>query len=118
MVVAIDYFTKWIEVEPLATITTERIQKFIWKNIICRYGLPGVLSSDNSTQFTNYKIQDFCQGLGIHQVFTSIKHPQTNGQDEAANMVILARLKKQLDNAKRIWPDELPMVLWSYHTTA
>ena len=49
MVVAIDYFTKWIEAKPLATITAKRIRRFIWKNIICRYGLPRVLSSDNTT---------------------------------------------------------------------
>jgi len=75
MVVAVNYFTKWIETEPLATITVERIQKFIWKSIICQYGFFGVLSSDNDTQFTNGKVQDFCQELGIHQVFTSVEHP-------------------------------------------
>ena len=47
LVVAIDYFTKWIEVEPLATITEKNIQNFIWKAVICRFGIPWVLISDN-----------------------------------------------------------------------
>ncbi|KAL0455876.1 UNVERIFIED_CONTAM: hypothetical protein Slati_0926800 [Sesamum latifolium] len=40
LLVAIDYFTKWVETEPIACITKEEVIKFIWKNIICRFGLP------------------------------------------------------------------------------
>ena len=47
MVVGIDYFTKWVEVEALATITEKYIRSFVWKNIICKYGIPRVLVSDN-----------------------------------------------------------------------
>ncbi|RDX95703.1 hypothetical protein CR513_21729, partial [Mucuna pruriens] len=39
LLVDINYFTKWIEVEPLATITTQKVQRFVWQNIICRYGI-------------------------------------------------------------------------------
>nr|KYP76728.1 hypothetical protein KK1_020981 [Cajanus cajan] len=39
LLVAIDYFTKWIEAEPLATITVGMVQKFLWKNIITRFGM-------------------------------------------------------------------------------
>jgi len=49
LIVAVDYFTKWIEVEPVATITANRIRKFYWKKIICRFGLPAVLVNDNGT---------------------------------------------------------------------
>ena len=47
LVVDIDYFTKWVEAEPLATITEKSIHTFVWRNIICRYGIPRVLVSDN-----------------------------------------------------------------------
>jgi len=49
IVVVIEYFTKWIEVEPLTTITTEKMVKFIWKSIICRFGVPKELVSNNNT---------------------------------------------------------------------
>lgn len=114
---AIDHFTKWIEAEPLATISSEKIMKFLWKNIICRYGIPRRLVSDNGTQFVDKKVRRFCEELGIKQDFTSVEHPQTNGQTEAANKVVLNGLKKRLENAKGLWPDELPNVLWSYNTT-
>jgi hypothetical protein len=65
-VVAIDYFTKWVEAEPLATITEKNIQSFVWKAVICRFGIPRVLVSDNGKQFNNPRFKQFSQELGIH----------------------------------------------------
>jgi len=53
LVVAIEYFTKWIEAEPVAQITTPKIQHFVWKNVVCRFGVPRHLVSDNETEFTS-----------------------------------------------------------------
>ena len=49
LIIAIEYFTKWIEADPLATINARSIQKFIWKNIICHFDIPKALVSDNGT---------------------------------------------------------------------
>ncbi|XP_016195174.1 uncharacterized protein LOC107636162 [Arachis ipaensis] len=68
-------------------------------------------------QFTDKKFVEFLAGLGIKQKFSSVEHPQTNGQVESANKVILLGLKKLLDNKKGAWADELASVLWSYRTT-
>lgn len=51
LVVAIDYFTKWVEAEPLASISSRTIIKFMWKNILTKFGTPRVLISDNGLQF-------------------------------------------------------------------
>ncbi|RDY10120.1 Tf2-9, partial [Mucuna pruriens] len=117
LIVAVDYFTKWIEAEPVATITAERVKKFYWKKIICRFGIPAEIVSDNGTQFASKATAEFCQGLKIKQVFTSVEHPQSNGQAEATNKVILKGLRKRLEEAKGRWVEELHQVLWSYHTT-
>uniref|UniRef100_A0A2N9H452 Uncharacterized protein n=1 Tax=Fagus sylvatica TaxID=28930 RepID=A0A2N9H452_FAGSY len=53
LVVGIDYFTKWVEAEPLATITEKNIRGFVWKAIICRFGIPRAFISDNGRQFDN-----------------------------------------------------------------
>ena len=47
LLVAIDYFTKWVEVEALPTITEAKIQNFVWKNIIYRFGIPQMIILDN-----------------------------------------------------------------------
>ena len=59
LVVGIDYFTKWVEVEGLATITEKNIRSFVWRCIICRFGIPMVLVSDNWKQFDNDAFRDF-----------------------------------------------------------
>ena len=53
--VAVDYFTKWVEAEPLATITKQKIRNFVWRAIICKFGIPRALVSDNGKQFDNAK---------------------------------------------------------------
>ena len=75
LVVGIDYFTKWVEVEPLATITEKSIHTFVWRNIICRYGIPRVVVSDNGKQFDNGAFRDFCSELGIKNHYSSPAHP-------------------------------------------
>jgi hypothetical protein len=65
LIVAIDYFTKWVELEPVASITALQVKKFLWKNIVCRYGIPLILISDNETQFTDRRIQEWCEDLEI-----------------------------------------------------
>ena len=51
MLVTIDYFTKWVEAEALANIRDVDVKKFVWKNIVTRFGVPQVLISDNGLQF-------------------------------------------------------------------
>ncbi|RDX96131.1 Retrovirus-related Pol polyprotein, partial [Mucuna pruriens] len=82
------------------------------------FGIPAEIVFDNGTQFASKGTADFCKGLKIKQVFTSVEHPQSNGQAEAANKVILRGLRKRLEEGKGRWAEELPQVLWSYHTTS
>ena len=63
IIVAVDYFTKWVEAKPLATITEQKICNFVWRAIICRFGIPRALVSDNGKQFDNSKFRDFCAEL-------------------------------------------------------
>ena len=118
LVVGIDYFTKWVEVEALATITEENIRSFVWRCIICRFGIPRVLVSDNGKQFNNDSFRDFCSQLGIRNHYSSPAHPQANGHVEVTNRSLLKIIKTRLEGAKGIWLEELPSVLWAYRTTA
>ena len=118
MAVGIDYFTKWVETEPLATIMEKNICNFVRRNIICRYGISRVLISDNGKQFDNIAFKDFCSELGIKNHYSSPAHPQANRQVKVTKRTLLKIIKTRLGGAKGIWPDELPSVLWAYRTTA
>jgi len=114
--VAMDYFTKWIEAEAIASITTAKVRKFIWHNIITQFGILRAIIFDNGLQFDTSELTDYLSNLGCQARFTAVAHPQTNGQAEAANKSILYGLQKKLDHAKGKWVDELHDVLWYLHT--
>ena len=118
LIVAIDHFTKWIEVEVVPTITEAQIQHFFWKEIICRFGIPHTLITDNGKQFDNDKFKTFCSKLGIKFKFTSVIHPQTNGQTEVTNRIIMKGLKRRLDEKKKNWVEELNNIIWAYRTSS
>ena len=117
LIVGIDYFTKWVEAEPLATITEKNIRGFVWKEIICRFGIPRAFISDNGRQFDNSPFREFCEELGIHNHYSSPGHPQANGHVEVTNQSLLKMIKTRLEGAKGLWPEELPNILWAYRTT-
>ncbi|KAK2449824.1 hypothetical protein QL285_008980 [Trifolium repens] len=116
IIVAIDYFTKWIEAEALSSISADQVKKFYWRKIICRFRLPKYIVLDNETQFASEKVVQFCKEKGIHNTFIFVEHPQANGQAESANKVILRAIKRRITSKGDGWAAHLLPILWSYHT--
>ncbi|KAK0585420.1 hypothetical protein LWI29_028232 [Acer saccharum] len=116
-IVAVDYFTKWVEAEPLVHITEANTISFVKKNILYRFGIPNTIITDNGTQFDGRKFRELCDKYGINNYYASPAHPQTNGQTEAVNKIIKHNLKAKLATKKGSWADKLPQVLWAYRTT-
>ncbi|KAI5338348.1 hypothetical protein L3X38_017619 [Prunus dulcis] len=99
MIVATDYFTKWIEAEALSSTKEADVEWFIWKNIICRFDCPQSIVTDNGTQFVGRQITAFLAKYGIKQHLSTPRYPQGNGQAEASNKIVLDCLKKRLKGA-------------------
>ena len=108
LLVAIDYFTKWVEAEALTTITETKVQNFVWKNIVYRFGIPRTIISNNGRQFDSQAFRSFCSNLGIKNKYSSPGHPQANGQTEVTNRILLRLIKSRLVGTKGAWPEELP----------
>jgi hypothetical protein len=118
VVVAVEYFSKWIEAKPLATITSVTVQKFFWQNIVCRFGVPKAITVDNGTQFDAEAFKGFCDQIGTKIHFASVRHLESNGLVERANGVIMTGIMKLIFNQPRgKWLDELIKVVWSHNTT-
>ena len=117
LLVGTDYFTKWVEAEPLANIRDVDAKKFVWRNIVTRFGVLHTLILNNSLQFDSKTFRRYCSELGIVNRYSTLAYPQGNGQAEAVNKVIVNGLKKRLDDVKGRWVEELPHVLWTYRTT-
>jgi transposase InsO family protein len=78
LLVAIDKFSKWIEVRPLNSIRSEQAVAY-FTNIIHRFGVPNSIITDNGTQFTGRKFLDFCEDHHIRVDWAAVAHPMTNG---------------------------------------
>ena len=117
LLVATDYFSKWVEAEAYASIKDKDVTKFVWKNIACRFGIPQTIIADNGPQFDNSTFKTFCSELNIKNLYYTPRYPQSNGQAEATNKTLLSALKKRLEKTKGKWVKELPDVLWAYRTT-
>ena len=102
---------KWVEAETLATITEAKVQNFVWKNIVCRFGIPRTIILDNGCQFDSSGFRSFCSSLEIKNKYSSPGHPQANGQTEVTNRTLLKLIKTRLVGAKGAWLEELPSIL-------
>ena len=79
LLVGTDYFTKWVEVEPLANIRDVDAKRFFWRNIVTRFGVPRTLISDNGLQFDSKAFKRYCCKLGIANRYSTPAYPQGNG---------------------------------------
>ncbi|GKC52939.1 reverse transcriptase domain-containing protein, partial [Tanacetum coccineum] len=116
LIVAIDYFTKLIKAKSVAPIMGNQVKKFVWDNIVYRFGLPGEIISDNGKQFRDKPFKDWCEKLCIRQCFAFVKHPQENGLVERANRSMGEGIKARLEERSRNRMEEISHVLWAHHT--
>jgi ribonuclease HI/transposase InsO family protein len=120
LLVAIDKFSKWVEVRPITNLKAEHAVTF-FTDIVYRFRVPNSIITDNGSQFTGRKFLDFCDKFHIRVDWAAVAHPQTNIQVERANGMILQGLKPRifdrLNKSGRKWLQELPAVVWSLRTT-
>lgn len=107
LLVPIDYFTKWIKVEPIARRTVKQATKFAWKQIVRRHGLPHMIFQINFTRSSALS-----WGSNTNLLRCSILKLMGT-----ANKVLLNELSKRMDSAKGLWAAELPCIIWAYHIT-
>jgi ribonuclease HI len=119
ILVAINKFTKWIEYNPIAKLTPDRVVDFI-SDILHRFGFPNTIITDLESNFTANQFWEFCENACIKIKYVSVAHPRANGQVERANGMIIDGLKKKLydKNSKKggKWIHELPHVMWGLWT--
>jgi transposase InsO family protein len=95
LLVAIDKFSKWVEVRPITNLRAEQAVTF-FTDIVYRFGVLNSIITDNGSQFTDKKFLEFCDKYHIRVDWAAVAHPQTNGQVERANNMILRGLKPRI----------------------
>jgi transposase InsO family protein len=89
VLLATDYFTKWVEAIPLKKVTSKNMVEFVKEHIIYRFRIPQTITTDHGTQFTSSEFKDFAESMGIKLLNSSPYYAQTNGQTEASNKIMI-----------------------------
>ncbi|XP_059650342.1 uncharacterized protein LOC132296122 [Cornus florida] len=101
IVVATDYFTKWVKGIPLKTCEQPTVIDFIKKHIIHRFRIPETITTDRGLSFVGNKVLDYCTECGVQVINSTPFFAQSNVQAEASNKVILNILEKMIENHPR-----------------
>jgi hypothetical protein len=119
ILVAVDKFTKWIEVKPITKISSDRVVEFI-NEILHRFGFSSTIITDLGSNFTSQEFWDYCENSCIDIKYVSVAHPRANGQVECINGLIIDGLKKRIfdstSNKGGKWLAKLPMVISGLRT--
>nr|XP_009617300.1 uncharacterized protein LOC104109652 [Nicotiana tomentosiformis] len=116
ILVAIDYFTKWVEASTYKAVTKMVMAYFVRNNIVCRFGIQESIITDNVANLNRDLMRKICEKIRIvHRNSTAYRAP-VNGAVEAANKNIRRILRKIVDNHRQ-WHEKLLFALLGYRTT-
>lgn len=116
ILVVTDLFTKWVEAFPLKETSSVTLAKVLVDEVICRFGVPKSIHSDQGANFCSEVIVTMCKMLNIERTQTSAYHPQGNGQVERFNRTIEAMLSKVVQNSQKDWDSHIPKALLAYRS--
>ncbi|GMP96894.1 hypothetical protein CsSME_00045332 [Camellia sinensis var. sinensis] len=114
---ATELSTKWVEAIPLKNATGPAVANFIKENIICRFGVPNTILSDNGTPFINKYVKSLLETYQVKHHKSTPYYPKGNGQAEATNKTLIRILSKMMDEFGGTWSEQLIVALWAYRTS-
>ena len=119
VLIVADYFTKWMEAFPLPNQEAETVAKKLVEEVVCRFGVPGQLHSDQGRNFESKVMAEMCRLLGIKKTRTTPLNPKSDGLVERFNRTILDVMAKFLQPHKnqRDWDGILPFAMMAYRCT-
>ncbi|XP_070036431.1 uncharacterized protein [Nicotiana tomentosiformis] len=117
ILVAIDYFTKWVEAVTFKAVTKKEVVDFVHSNIICRFNIPKTIITNNAANLNSHLMKEVLERFKIVHRHSTPYRPKANGAVEAANKNIKKILRKMIKGSRQ-WHEKLPFALLGYHTTA
>ena len=113
----VDCFSRWTEACPLPDKTAISVADAFFSNIVCRFGMPSVIHSDQGWEFENKVMHELCILGGSHKTKTTPYHPESNGLVECFNRTLLMMLAMFAGEHKDDWDDLLPPVMMDYRSS-
>ncbi|CAN6567189.1 unnamed protein product [Malus baccata var. baccata] len=117
IIVATNYFTKWVEASAVKSITSAVVKNFIETKILHRYGVPETIVTDRGPSFISKEVEEFASKYKIKMIQSSPYYPQSNGQAEASNKILVNIIKRMVIDSPEKWHARLGNTLWAYRTS-
>ena len=117
IIVAMDYLTKWPEARPTKEATAATTVEFIYDDIVCQHGCPGIIQTDRGTHFNNRLLEKLVEKFRIEHIMSTPYHPQTNGLVERYNRTLINILAKMVEKHTDEWDKYVAPTLFSYRTS-
>ena len=118
LLIAMDYFTKWPEAYPLPNQEVITVAKVLVEEMVCRFGVPLEIHSDQGRNFESLVFSEMCRILGIRKTRTTRYHPQSDGMVERFNRTMENQLPVFVKANQRDWDEHVPFLLMAYRTTS
>ena len=117
VLVMVDCFTRWTEAFPLPDKTAQSVADAFFNQVVCRFGMPSVIHSDQGREFENRIMQELCLLGGAHKTRTTPYHPKSDGMVERFNRTLLMMLAMFAGKNRDDWDDLLPAVMMAYRSS-
>ena len=116
IVVFVDSFSKYVVAKPLPTKEAAAVAEVFLFDVICEFGVPRELQSDQGKEFTAGVVQELCKLLQVKKQYSTAYRPQTNGLVERFNRTLGQMLAMYVDENHHTWDVQLPFVLFAYRS--
>ena len=117
VLVMVDCFSRWTEACPLPDKTAHSVADAFFNQVVCRFGMPSVIHSDQGREFENKIMQELCILCGSHKTRTTPYHPESDGMVERFNRTLLMMLAMFAGKNRDDWDDLLPAVMMAYRSS-
>ena len=114
ILVATDYYTKWVEAKPQRDNTATSTTKFLYEHIWCRFGCTIELISDQGGHFRNEVIAGLINHYAVVHKKSTTYYPQVDGLEETTSKTLQIILRKIVNENRMHWDTKLNSALWAY----
>ena len=116
ILIVADYFSKWVEAFPMPNQEASTVADLLVKEVVCRFGVPLLIHSDQGRNFESAVFTEMCQMLGMYKTRTTPYHPQSDGMVERFNRTLEEQLAKFVDYHQRDWDEHIPYLMLAYRS--